>query len=253
MVPVDPEGSFRHASHSRSSRLDRLEEELAKLQSGVEKETRGVGGWTKKWGAVLALVAAIFAVPSGVQDAYQRFWSHTNTTLNANPDQHIAYNPYDKRLSFKVSFSAVNDGSKELDDLTGWGAEVSHEPLQQTEESHEPLQQQVFQPVRHRITETSRSYPFEPADIHCSSRDNSQPQAHIYVYKGRDKTISCTLDGAYLDLFEEPGSYKVEFNVKGSEKTYQLEYCFVLTKSTIEGIKSGGERHLPSTCTRDAP
>lgn len=86
MVPVNPPGEPSNPLTEQVSRLDRLEQELDKLKSLLEKENKGAIGWAKRWGAVLALVVALVAVPRGIADLYQMFWSQPRTELYAGND-----------------------------------------------------------------------------------------------------------------------------------------------------------------------
>jgi hypothetical protein len=80
---TEPKSSTNSSSldGAADSKLDRLDLELQKLKTLVEGENKGLVGWAKRWGAILALFMAFFAVPRGVVDAYHVLWSRPNTEL----------------------------------------------------------------------------------------------------------------------------------------------------------------------------
>ncbi|HEY4423417.1 MAG TPA: hypothetical protein VGN10_04370, partial [Pyrinomonadaceae bacterium] len=59
--------------------VESLASEVKELQKQIDKETKGFTGWVKWLSLILAFVAAIFAVPKGVLDLYDRIHSRPNT------------------------------------------------------------------------------------------------------------------------------------------------------------------------------
>jgi hypothetical protein len=77
--PANPLGP----ADKTSTKVERLEQDVQKLKDLVEEAHKGLAGWAKRRGAILALFIALFAVPPGVVDAYDVFWSRPNTELSS--------------------------------------------------------------------------------------------------------------------------------------------------------------------------
>jgi hypothetical protein len=70
-----------------------VEENVAKLKDLVQEEDKGLAGWAKRCGAILASFIALIVVPSSVVDAYHIFWSRLNTGLISGSVLILGYDP----------------------------------------------------------------------------------------------------------------------------------------------------------------
>ena len=212
MIPTDPPGESSNPPADQVSRLDRLEQELSKLKSLSEKENKGVIGWAKRWGAVLALIVALVAVPRGIVDLYQVFWSQPRTQLYAGNDVIIGYNPLKKSVSFILRFGVDNSGNKD-DFLNDWGATLKNTSVN-----------------------TSRTLPFASTDIECNSQ-GTVVQRPYPIHTSTPIQMSCTLENTDLGPFQESGTYQIEMNVIGVTSQKQtVVYCFDVVKKIITEV-----------------
>ena len=212
MVPVNPPREPSNTVTYQVSRLDRLEQELDKLKSHLEKENSGVHGWAKRWGAILALVVAFVAVPRGIVDLYQLFWSQPRTELYAGNDVIFGYNPVKKSVSLILSFGVENSGGKD-DFLNDWGASLKNTSVT-----------------------TSKTLPFASTDIECNSQ-GSMVQRPYPLHTLTPIQMSCTLENTDLDPFKESGTYQIKMNVSGAASQKQtVVYCFDLGGKLITEV-----------------
>jgi hypothetical protein len=212
MVTVNSPGDTLNPANDQLSRLNRLEQEFDKLKSLLEKENRGLHGWAKRWGAVLALIVAFVAVPRGIVDLYQLFWSQPRTELYAGNDVVFGYNPVQKTVSLILSFGVENSGSKD-DFLNDWGASLKNTSVT-----------------------TSKTLPFSSKDIECKSQ-GSMVQRPYPLHTLTPIQMSCTLENTDLDPFKESGTYQIKMNVIGAASQKQtVVYCFDLGGKLITEV-----------------
>jgi hypothetical protein len=196
-----------------SSRLDRLEQELGKLKEELEKENRGVVGWAKKWGAVSALVVAIFAVPRGVVDIYHIFWSRPVTELVPGKTVEMGFDPTRKSVSFTLGIGVENSGTKD-DFVSDWGATVKNISLR-----------------------PSRTVQFSSNDIQCSSEAGKIIETPYPLHTSTSIQIFCTLENSDTDPFKQSGTYQIEMIVSGaSSQKKTVSYCFDLGDKLIAEV-----------------
>lgn len=218
MAPVNPHDGLPQSPESHSSRVDHLEEELAKLKTDVEKGNRGIAGWCKRWGALLALVVAIFAVPRGFLDAVHTFWSRPKTSLTALNSVEVGYNPNDKHLSFNLNIGVYNSGNT-VDFVKGWAATIT----------------EISAP-------SSPTYSFGIADIKCDAPPtHAQIPMPLPLPVFTPTSLSCTLAKADINPFHGTGTYKIDFALSGqNDGSKPLSYCFDMSETLITEIMSSG-------------
>jgi hypothetical protein len=194
----------RRGPEEESSRLDRLEQELTKLKAGLEKESRGVAGWAKRWGAVLALVVAIFAVPRGVLDVYHIFWSRPLTELVPGKTVEMGFDPTRKSVSFTLGIGVENAGTKD-DFVSDWGAVAQNISAQ-----------------------PARTVQFSSNDIQCTSEAGKIIKPPYPLHTSTSIQIFCTLESD-TDPFKQSGTYEIEMSVSGANNQKKtVSYCFDL-------------------------
>jgi hypothetical protein len=92
--------------------VESLKEDVNQLQKQIDKETKGVIGWIKKIGTILAFLAAIFAVPKGALDLYERVHSRPNTHIVPESSLLLSYEPKTKLISLSSEFTIANSGKR---------------------------------------------------------------------------------------------------------------------------------------------
>jgi len=195
------------------SRLDQLEQELQKLKTLLEGENKGLVGWAKRWGAILALIMALFAVPRGVVDAYRVFWSRPNTELVNGKTLTMGYDPDGRIVSFAVEFGATNTGTRDdfVRDMTG--------------------------SVQNNSAPEATLIPFGIPDIDCLS-EGTKVDLPFPIRTAASTNIACTfaskLGKPVTGPFAHAGSYRLAMNVSGMAKESRtLTYCFDLDDKTL--------------------
>ncbi len=101
--------------------VESLKEQVNKLQTQIDKETKGLTGTLKKLGTILAFLAAIFAVPKGALDLYERLHSRPNTQITPESALLLSYEPKTRQISVSSDFTISNTGER-LDTIKNMGA-----------------------------------------------------------------------------------------------------------------------------------
>ena len=201
---MNPQDKTQAAPEAESFRLNSLEAELARLKASLEKENRGVVGWSKRWGAVLALLVAFVAVPRGALDLYHILWGRPHTELVPGNYVVMGYNPREKSVSFTLGFGVENSGTKD-DFVNDLGATLKNTSAQPSE-----------------------SVAFESTDIECASQGIAVAMPYP-LHTATPISMSCKLEKPGFDSLERSGTYQIEVHVSGAaSKKETLSYCFDL-------------------------
>lgn len=99
------------SASTEQTEIDSLREKIQEISRKVDDGNRGL----KKWAGVLALVAAIFAVPTGAIQLYNlvdSLFARPMTSVYRGTSLSISYDPHGKTLEFTFGLSLANDGSK---------------------------------------------------------------------------------------------------------------------------------------------
>lgn len=214
MPEINRPGESSSSLSEQLSRIDRLEQDVEKLRAVWEKENKGLVGWAKRWGAVLALLVALFAVPRGVVDAYKIFWSRPHTELIGGNSLEMGYDPDGRKVSFTFEFGATNSGSKDdfVKDMNGHLQNIS--------------------------APGANPLPFGNPDIECSA-EGAKMDLPFPIRTASSTHITCTLASQLTQpkagTFAQSGTYHLVMNVSGLDQLNEsLELCFYLE----EGIRT---------------
>jgi len=199
-----------------TAKLDGLEQELDKLKKLVEEDHKGLAGWAKRWGAILALFVALFAVPRGVVDAYHVFWSRPNTELVSGSDLVLDYDPATRKVSFAVEFGAANTGTRDdfVRDLKG--------------------------NLKNDSAPEVKDLPFGIPDIQCSSQ-GAKIGLPFPVRTTESTSISCTFASELTEPaagpFAHAGAYRLAMSMSGLDKESQtLDFCFYVDDKMLSDL-----------------
>ncbi|MEE9568860.1 MAG: PilZ domain-containing protein, partial [Candidatus Binatia bacterium] len=91
--------------------------EIDKLKQQLDRERKGVAGLARRWGAVVALLVAIVAVPRGFVDLKHLVFGRPDTLLVQSNNVRLFYEPGERMVGVGFSFTLINEGQK--DDVIG--------------------------------------------------------------------------------------------------------------------------------------
>jgi hypothetical protein len=219
------------SSEQLQTEINSLRESVNSLKRQVDEENKG---FLKRWSGVLALIAAIFAVPHGAIElfnAINSLFTRPHTSLYVSPPLIMSYDPQQKAISFTLSVSVANNGTRN----------------------------DVIRAARARLETTS-----SPASqIHFASSDfninsGGAPVAFPFnVGKESSKELTCSvsssLGGISMDALHQSGERHLIIELVGEKnRTYTQKFCFHLTQGVIDGVFKAEttqvRRFLTSTC-----
>ncbi len=210
------------------SRLDRLESEVEKTKQRLD--AKSTTDRLKTWGAIVALVVAIFALPRGFVDSYKAVVSKPNIRVKQSPDLHITYDPGKQTFGFEPKFTISNlNGSKD-DMVESLEAKLSN------------------------VSDSSpRSLRFEGSDIQCSSEGGTHVTIPFPVQVGSVITTTCKLPVPLAKSNDNPlsqlGKYhlSVALTRAGQRTSTPLDFCFELFEQNMKDLFQETSENLKHT------
>lgn len=195
--------------------VESLASEVKELQKQIDKETKGFTGWVKWLSLILAFVAAIFAVPKGVLDLYDRIHSRPNTHVTPESTLLLSYDPKTKLISFSSDFTISNTGER-LDTIKNIGA-----TLQRIDYTSNPLIS--FEDTNFAIFE-----------------NNAKVTNRFPVNKEATRSLTCLM-GHYLSddkktsMFQPKSQWRLTLEFTGEyQSKYPIQYCFDISQGMVD-------------------
>ena len=181
-------------------------------------------GWASKWGAYLGIIAAIFAVPTGLKQVINDWYQHANLSIQSQPTLTISRDLNRNVLVFRFLVHASNHGNK-------YG--------------------QVLAGSAHLRLASQPSATFDAAQDHVRLADEGAPAgdaSFVVVPTETPKSINTAVDfGQSMTL--SPGSYRFEVTLKdendhplpkvdahGKPMAVPLRFCFPVDASQIRDL-----------------
>jgi hypothetical protein len=216
MADSNTVGEPSSSPDGQRARIDRLEQEIESLKASSARDTSGLFGWAKRWGGVLALFVGLVAIPRGVVDVYNIFWSRPHTELVAGESLGLGYDPGVRKLSFTFQVGADNTGTKDdfVRDLKG---NLQNESAPEVS----PL-------------------PFAIPDISCTSH-GTKMDLPFPIPRTSSTSFACTLTSQLskpeTGPFAHAGAYRLAMNFSGlTNQSEALNFCFDLPEPTMAEV-----------------
>ena len=114
-LPIPPEPTRADGPSANAQVVEELRRQLNSLQEEVRKDKEGVGGWIKKWGGIVGLIAGIVALPKAGIDIYTALVSLPRTTFDHSKPFSLGYDPVAEAMTASYDVALLNDGT--ADDL----------------------------------------------------------------------------------------------------------------------------------------
>jgi len=199
--------------------VEQLRKDVEDLKRRLDNENKGFSGRVKRWGTVLAFIAAIFAVPHGVLDlvkSFREIRSAPDIKAFAGWPLEMALDGKERQVDFTFNFTLANYGAK--DDL--------------------------IIDAKASIDSVSDSSPI-PLDITTLHQNNAEVRIPFPIGTSSPKEIICSISSRLGELgwesFLEPGLHRLNLEFKSQNgETYALNFCFWLTdmaKALLEGTQ----------------
>lgn len=203
--------------------LDSLANEVSNLKKQVDKETKGFWGWIKLAGTILAFVAAIFAVPKGALDLYEKIHSRPHTQVTPESALLLSYDPKTKLLSFSSDFTISNTG-KRLDTIQGMRA-----TLQRIDYTSDPLLS--FEDTNFAVFENSAKI----TNRFPINKDSTRSLTSIM-----DHYLS---DDNRLSMFQPKSQWRLDLEFTGEyQNKYPVKYCFDVSQGMANEFNAAKDK-----------
>lgn len=175
--------------------------------------------WIKWTAPLLALVAAIFAIPKGVVDLYTAIVSEPKTELMPESYLSVSYDPTQKLIEFGFGFTAANNGSK-AETIKDASARIEAIGSSAAEVSLISFSDSDFSFAENNATISNR-FPI--------NKDSTRPvKASISYYLSDEKRA----------ILIQPGTRRrlvVELTGQ-TNKSHTLQFCFDVTQSLVDDL-----------------
>lgn len=194
--------------------LDRVEK--------LEKEVSGGGGlagWAKRWAPLLAIIAAVFAVPKGIVDLYKAIVTSPALNVTAGPEVVVMYNPKAVVLHIRAQLSLENSGT-------------ASETIESTS-------------AHLQVRGASGVVPFPNGSVRLI--DQEVPVIFpLVAAAGAPRTLTLTastpLGSISRSTFDRVGWHVFVAELHGKKNgTYRAQYCFPLTAISMARLSQPGE------------
>ncbi len=198
--------------------------EIDKLKQQLDRERKGVAGLARRWGAVVALLVAIVAVPRGFVDLKHLVFGRPDTLLVQSNNVRLFYEPGERMVGVGFSFTLINEGQK--DDVIG-------EPRVNLARAALPLPQKWVLPI---------------SKLDCSTLGAPTPATFV-LQENSHLPLECSLFAEFEETvqaaFEQSGWRKLSISFTGvNNKTHEVFFCFELEDEEISEIfrsEDGGD------------
>lgn len=198
--------------------------EIDKLKQQLDRERKGVAGLARRWGAVVALVVGIVAVPRGFVDVYYLAFGRPHTVLVQAKNLRVSYDSGERRVGLGFSFTLVNDGQK---------GDVIGEPRARLQIASLSTIATVDLPI---------------SNLDCSSQ-GAPMMAPFIVPVNSHVPLQCSFFADFEETvqaaFEQSGWQKLSVSFTGvNNKTHEVFFCFELEDEEISEIfrsEDGGD------------
>ncbi len=221
-MPPPSEPRTEEPPPSKESEFDLVNQEIASIKKQIEEEERGIVGFSKRWGIVVAFVVSLIAIPRAVVDLRNLISSKPDTTLTKGSALGMAYDPSGRAIEFDFDLAVANSGTK---------ADVISELDAKLVNLESP---------------SSEFVPFTTTDFNCASQGAHVP-IPFSVGNTLPTSLSCSITAKLADLSYEglrhPGPRRLAVHLTSeSHRIYPIDFCFSLTDETITGILNSKRR-----------
>jgi hypothetical protein len=197
--------------------LDSLANEVKNLQKQIDKETKGFTGRIKWLGTILAFVAAIFAVPKGALDLYDKVHSRPHTQLTPESALLLSYDPKTKLISFSSDFTISNTGER-LDTIQNMRATLQR--IDYTSDLSLSFEDTNFAVFENSAKITNR-FPI--------NKDSTRSLAYV--------TSRYLSDDNRLSIFQPKSQWRLDLEFTGEfQSKYPIKYCFDVSQGIADEL-----------------